>query len=123
MTNTQAIEHFVEKMKERLEANKHFDNYYCEDGALLEEVDGWLKDEADFEHLLSKMAEHCGEINSLMRLLVNGGGKEKLIVLSEDIDRLVKQCADCANFSMMIADRALRRKKEFKPPLKAFVVD
>jgi hypothetical protein len=55
--------------------------------------------------------------------MVNGGSKEKLIVLEEDIQQLANQCADCANFAMMIADRAKKRKKEFKQLLQAFAVD
>lgn len=123
MNEHDATEWFAVKMRERMELHEHFDNYYDKYGDLVDRIDGWMKSETGFEYLLTKMAEHCGEINCLMRLMVNGGGKEKLIVVEDDIDQLVKQCADCANFAMMIADRACRRKKQYKQPLKGFAVD
>ena len=123
MKNRDTVGTFAELMRQRLESKSHLDNHYSKDGKLTEEINGWLKDDISFEDLLTHMAEHCGEINALMRVHVNGGGKEKIFVADRDIPELSKQCADCANFAMMIMDRALCRKKVFNPTIGDFAAD
>jgi len=117
------LQEFAAAMAERLSKNCCFDNEYDKKGNLITLLPGWLKDNCSFDSLLSKMAEHCGQINDLMRLAINGNSKEKIIVCDEDVDELIKQCADCANFAMMIADRAKRRKKTYREDIDGFAVD
>lgn len=121
MKNNDVVEKFARLMCQRIESKSNFDNY--SKGELTEEIHGWLKDEYNFEYLLTHMATHCGEINALMRVYVNGNGKEKIIVASRDIPELEKQCADCANFAMMILDRAMKRKKVLNNTIGDFTVD
>jgi len=120
---TQALQWFTGVMLLRLTAKGHRDRSHDQDGQTQADQPGWLNDECTFDHLLNRMAEHCGQINGLVRVFVNGNNKEKTLVAADDVEELVKQCSDCANFAMMIADRAKHRSHKLIPPLGGFFVE
>jgi hypothetical protein len=114
---------FASHMTRRLVERSMLDYTYDKSGKLKDSTFGWMRDECDFLHLLDRLAWQVCCINDLIKPFINGGGKEKYFVADDDIAELVKQCADTANFAMMIAQRASNRTKKLIEPLGGFFVE
>ena len=81
---------FSERMEEKLEMNRHKGDR-----------EGWLKE--DIEFFLRRIKQETEEVR---KLIVNKLGTFDLdSVTAEDVRDIQKECADVANFCMMLADK------------------
>lgn len=96
-----SIQWFAERMEEKLAANDHKGD--------------WLGANANLGYLMKRLREEVEELQeSLTDLLAERYADYRPLTVSKD--EAVRECADVANFAMMIAERcrALHEKWERK---------
>ena len=92
------VQWFAKKMEEKLARNDYKSGWkgYDKDGK-----QNW-KEGCSVEWLFFKLSEEIGELSKELRALLAGSKTDEFIIL---------ECADVANFAMMIADKFREERK------------